>query len=420
MDTREKLVITGIGTILPNTTTVSDFWNNLVEGNSQVDFLKGFDVSNMSVKIASQIEKFNYREFLTNLDEHFAQKYSREILMGMSALANARKDAQLTREDIEPERIGIIESSSRGTLKWWSESMHKEGKISDDELFGSNSIIPGLNGTTASMYAIYDNIQGMVTSISCACVGGHQALNVAMKEIWSGSADTMLVLGAEYPIVPELLKIYSAKKSCVLSKEENNPKKALKPYDLYRNGFVLGEGAVALCIEKKKNAIKRGARIYCELLGAESINEAEHATRMDLTGAKNAKMLNRLLKNINRTAEDVSYYCAHGTGTRYNDLAECRIISHLYDDINKRPPMGSVKPIYGHLFGGAGILNVAASALMIYNQTLCPTINIETIDPECDFDHVQEGARKTKVKSIVSMAHAIGSQSAMVAIGEVN
>lgn len=412
---REKFVITGIGCILPNTTDNNTMWENLSEGKSQIDFIKNVDTSNFSVKVGAEIVDFDYRSFLPDLSEKFAHKYSKEMLIGMSALANCQKDAKIQKGDIAPEKMGIIESTSRATLNFWSR-VYEGNQHGDKDLINGENLIQGLNGTTASMYAIYSDIQGMVTTISCACVGGHHAIHTAINELSCGNEDVMFVLGTEFPICKPVLGIYSDKKTAVLSKECKEPKKALKPYNSERDGFVLGEGSVALCIEKLSHAKKRGAHIYCEVLGAESINEAEHGTRMDLTGKKNAKMLKRLLEKIDKKPEEVSYYCAHGTGTRYNDMTECRIVRLIHGE--NCPPIGSIKPIYGHMFGGAGVLNVAASAMMIEKQTLCPTINTGVIDEECNLDHVIEGARKTKVNLIISMTHAMGSQSAMVALGE--
>lgn len=418
MEQKQGLVITGIGTMLANTYDVDTFWKHLSRGESQVDFIRRFDTTNLKAKVAATIKDFNYKDFLPDLSEHFAtKKYDREILIGMSALENARKNSGILEKDVDPERIGIIGSSSRATLSWWYRTAKKHMEETGEILLDSNDMITSLNGTSVSMYAIYAKIKGLVSNLSCACVGGNQAIGLAMNEIRRGTQDVMFVLGEEYPVIQPLIALYTSEGSHCYSKECVDPKKAMKPYDINRDGFALGEGAVALCIERKDKAIARGARIYCELLDHAEMNEAYHATRMDLSGAPNAKLYKRLLSYVNRTPEDISYVCAHGTATKYNDLAECRILNHIYTDVRKRPPMSSVKPIYGHLFGGAGVLNAAASALMIYNQTLCPSINIENIDPECDFDHISEGARKTEVKNIISFTHALGSQSAMIGLG---
>ena len=410
---KERYVITGVGVLLPNTSNEKTLWKNLSEGNSQMEFIERENTDEFKVKVAAEIKDFDYRNYLPGLKEKFAAKYSREILIGMSALENCMKNSGIDRESIPPKSIGIVESTSRSTQSYWANILLNTH--SDKELIHGNSLIPGLNGMTASMYAVYRNIQGFVSTLSCACVGGHHAIRVALNELECGNEDIMFVLGTEFPICKPILGLYSDEKTSVMSQEREDPKRAMRPYSANREGFALGEGAVALCIEKLSHAQKRNAKIYCEILGTSAINEAEHATRMDITGRKNAKMLEDLLKQIDRKPDDISYYCAHGTATYYNDLAECRIVKLVNE--KECPPIGSIKPIYGHLFGAAAILNVAASALMIEKQVLCPTINVEIPDPECDLDHVTEGKRAQKVDLIISMAHAMGSQSAMCAIG---
>ncbi len=412
----DKIVITGIGMVLSNTDNVETFWDNLVNAKSQIKRLQRYNVENLNAYAAATIEEFDYKKYLPNLDEHFAHKYSNEILIGMSAMENARKDSGLHNANYPSKRIGIVDSSSRATLSWWYkktiEEMEKHNSIELD----SNDMIPCLNGTTATMYAIYANIQGFVTSVSNACVGGHHAIALAMNEIELGREDAMIVCGDEFPIIPPLISMYTSEKSHCYSIEKEIPEKAMKPYDIHRSGFALGEGAISLVLEKESVAKARGAKIYCEVLGHAEINEAHHATRMDLSGTPNADMLRELLASIHLKKEDISYYCAHGTSTKYNDLAECRILKQVYNGADVIPPIGSVKPVYGHMFGAAGVLNVAASALMIKNQILIPNY-VEDVDPECDLDHISEGMRKTEVKNIVSFAHALGSQSSMVVMG---
>lgn len=410
---KERYVITGLGVMLPNTFDEDTLWRNLSEGNSQLDFISSVKVDDFKVKVAAEIENFDYKKYLPDLEERFAKKYSREILIGMSALENCMVSSGLSSKDILPRRIGIVETTSRSTQGYWANVLLNASM--DQELISSKGLFSGLNGITASLYAIYRNIQGFVTTLSCACVGGHQAIRVALNELECGNEDVMLVLGTEFPICKPVLGLYSDEKTSVMSREKENPKRAMRPYSINREGFALGEGAVAICIEKLSHAKERNAKIYCEVLGTSVTNEAEHATRMDITGNKNAQMLKEMLKEIKKKPEEISYYCAHGTATYYNDLAECRIVKLVNG--KKCPPIGSIKPIYGHLFGAAGILNVIASALMIKKQVLCPTINVEQPDPECDLDHITEGSRACDVSLIISMAHAMGSQSSMCAIG---
>ncbi|MCB1160000.1 MAG: beta-ketoacyl-[acyl-carrier-protein] synthase family protein, partial [Leptospiraceae bacterium] len=268
--------------------------------------------------------------------------------------------------------------------------------------------------------AINNNIQGFVTTVSSACVGGHHAIALCYQAIRKNRAVVMYAGGHEFPLVKPLMAMYSDPKSSVMSKESDNPKRAIKPYDERRDGFILGEGAMVLCMENYDHAVKRGARIYAEVLGTLSYNEASHAMRMDISGRKGAVGLNKLLEITKIARDDLGYICGHGTATYNNDLAESRTYKLLFEFLPEkdRPLMGSIKPIFGHTFGAAGIINVGATALMLQNKSVCPTINHEIRDKEAIHDCVPGKGRKVHIKKAVSMAYAIGSQSSFVALSE--
>ncbi|MFF9815861.1 beta-ketoacyl-[acyl-carrier-protein] synthase family protein [Streptomyces sp. NPDC014006] len=414
----ERIVVTGIGVVLPGTLSVDQFWANISGGRSQVGRLTRFDAqqAGLPVYAAAEIDGFDHRPFLPELTDAHAAKYSREILITMSALTEARRDAGLGRDALDPRRLGIVMSSSRGPFSWWRDVLTG----ADPGAFGDKgAMFRGLPGCPASLSAVYTGAQGLVTTVSNACVGGHQAIQLALRELRSGAADAMLVGGHEFPIVPEVAACYRAMGHGVLSSEREDPSRAVRPYSDDREGFALGEGSVVLCLERESVARQRGARVYCEILSAVSLNEAAHPTTMDLTGKVTASVIEDALADAGRCADDVDYFCAHGTATRYNDIAESRALRALYPERTAAalPPLSSNKPIYGHTFGLAGIINVAATGLMIHHRTIAPTINFTTPDPECDHDHVFEGPRAADVGLAVSMSFAFGSQTAVVALG---
>ncbi|MCB1141452.1 MAG: beta-ketoacyl-[acyl-carrier-protein] synthase family protein [Leptospiraceae bacterium] len=417
-----RVVITGIGSILPNAFSVEDFWDKIKNGNSQIDFITKFNTENFPIKIASEIKNFDYTKYLSTLSPQHAEHYNTETLAIMSAVEMAQKDAGLTKTSIDPTKVGFIDSSSRASLAWWEHAWQKyqEDPEKFHDIFNRYSVLMSMSSTPSTLTAIYNNIQGFVTCISAACVGGHHAISLCFQAIRKGRADVMYAGGHEFPILKPVMSMYSDPKSRVMSLESENPKNGLRPYNRDRDGFVLGEGAMALCLERYEHAVARGARIYAEVLGHLSYNESSHAFRMDMTGLKAANGMKKLLKISKRSLDDVGYFCGHGTATYNNDLAESRSIKLLYEDtpVSKWSPVGSIKPIFGHTFGGAGIINVAATALMLKNQTLCPTINLTDPDPNCDHDHVAEGPRPVKnFHTAVSLAFAIGSQSSFVCLG---
>lgn len=172
-----------------------------------------------------------------------------------------------------------------------------------------------------------------------------------------------------------------------------------------------------LCLERADAAARRGARVYARVLGCRHLNEAAHPTRMDMSGRQAAALITGLLESVGRTPEQVGYVCGHGTATRYNDLAESRALGHVYDARGlPRPPLGSVKPVYGHLLGAASVVNLAATALMLRHQVLCLTLNCADPDPECDHDHVAEGPRSGPVGLALSLSFALGSQCSAAAL----
>lgn len=419
---KNRVVITGIGSILPNAYSVEEFWNKIKEGDSQIDFIKSFSTDNFPIKIAAELKDFDYKKFIPKLNSQHAIHYNQETLAIMSAVEMAQRDAGFTKTSLDPTKVGFIDSSSRASLAWWE---HAWAKYQEDpkafhEIFNRYSVLMSMSSTPSTLTAIFNNIQGFVTCISAACVGGHHAISLAFQAIRKGRAEVMYVGGHEFPILKSVMSMYADPESRVMSLESQSPKKGLRPYDLKRDGFVLGEGAMALCLERYEHAKARGATMYAEILGHLSYNESSHAYRMDLTGQKASVGLKKLLKISKRSTEDVGYFCGHGTATHNNDLAESRALHLLYEGTpkSKIPPLGSIKPIFGHTFGAAGIINVAATALMLKNQTLAPTINVENPDPDCDHDHIIEGPRKVEnFHTAVSLGFAIGSQSSFVSLG---
>ncbi|HET9656503.1 MAG TPA: beta-ketoacyl-[acyl-carrier-protein] synthase family protein [Kineosporiaceae bacterium] len=414
----EPVVVTGIGVVLPGTVTVHDFWANLRDGRPQISRLRHLDLAGAPIRVAGQLGPFDHRPFLPELSDAHAKKYSREILATMCAVENARTDAAIAGQ-VDPERIGFIDSSSRGPIEWWDNAYRADlgAPAAVTQTVSGEPMMAGLPGAAATFAAIYSGLRGMVTTLSAACVGGNHALSIATRELQCGNADAMLVGGHEFPLTAPILALYSSPGRSVLSRSED-PASAMRPYDRRRDGFVMGEGAVVLCLERRAFAEARGARCYADLLGYRHFNEAAHPAHMDLTGQATADLVTGLLQSVDRSAQDVGYVCGHGTGTRYNDVAESRAMGLVFDARGlSRPPLGSVKPIYGHLLGGAGILNVAATALMLHHQILCPTVNCDDPDPECGPDHVTGGPRRSDLEVAVSLSFALGSQCSAVALG---
>ncbi|MGW0605895.1 beta-ketoacyl-[acyl-carrier-protein] synthase family protein [Streptomyces sp. NPDC002640] len=406
-----SIVITGIGARLAGSPSASAFWNNLRTGRPGARSLtadaqfKGIDNA-----MAATVSCRRPSADLPGLDPRHARSCTDEALVAMAVMEEARRDASLTGDAVDPGRVDVVASSSRGPLDWWAEHI-RDRQGDDPATVPRTAALTGLAGAPATLYAIYGNLRGQVTTLSSACVGGHQALGWAVDRLRTGAADAVIVAGHEFPVVPELLTCYNA--LGVLSRRVDDPPTACRPYARDRDGFVLGEGAVALLLERSQSARRRGARVYAEVLGQRSGNEARHATGMDPTGRSAADLVRALLDDTRRGAGDVSYVAGHASGTPLNDLSECRTMRHLYAGTSPAawPPLGGNKAVFGHTLGAAGLVNAAACALMIHHQELAPTPLPGPVDPECDLDHVAEGPRRGDVGLTLSLSFALGSQT---------
>jgi 3-oxoacyl-[acyl-carrier-protein] synthase II len=416
--TGEPVAVTGIGVVLPGAEDVGSFWGHLRGGRSQISALDRFDpgAEQLGVFTGAQLRGFDHRRFLPGLPERHAAKYSTEILAAMAATSAAHRDSGLERSGLDPRRLSVVQSTSRGGLTWWMTGDRPPGPGAH---LDNGAMFRGLAGSAASLAAIHLDAKGLVTTVSSACVGGHHAIGLALRELRSGASDAVLVGGHDFPLVPPVLRTFLALGPGVLSPERDEPARAVRPYSAHRNGMALGEGAICLMLERASDAVARGADLYALVHNAVAMNEAAHATSMDLTGKVTAELITDAVEGAGLSVDDVGYFCGHGTATRYNDLAESRALRALYPHhpVEALPPIGSNKPVFGHTLGMSGIVNVAATALMLRHQELAPTINVGEVAPECDHDHVAEGARPATFDVAVSLAFAIGSQTSAVVLG---
>ena len=404
----ETVLITGIGAVLPGADTVATFWGQLRSGRSQfgpVDALRSLTTS-----VGACLRGFDHRRYLPDLPERHAARYTREELAVIAAVGNTLRDARLQPRSGAAGRIGVIASSSRGPLAWWEQRLRADAPGLGPALLG------GLPGAPATLAAIHHGVQGTVTTLSSGCVGGSQAVGIALRELRSGAADAVLVGGHEFPLTPALVTAFTTMGDGVLAPDGPNPEQVMRPYDRRRNGFVLGEGALFLCLETSASASRRGVGGYAQVLEQRCANAAAHPTTMDLTGRHGADLVTALLEDTGVAPKEIGYVCGHGSATHYNDLAESRILDRVFApaDQHGRPPLGSVKPVYGHTLGMAAIVNVAATALMLHHQCLVPTVGCVEVAPECAGDHVTEGARPARLDNALSLAFALGSQTAAV------
>ena len=416
----ENIAVTGIGSILPGVHDRSEFWKCISEGTPQVGKLTRFDgaVGGLNVYASAEIRDFDDERFLGDLPAKHREKYSREILIALSAMSQALADAGFKRKELPGARVSIIQSTSRGSLEWWN------GALSGADVnafLDRGALFRGLPSSAAPLAAIYLGAQGLVTTLTSACVGGNHAIGIAMDQLRLGHADVVLAGGHEFPILPGIANCYRTfgVDAGLLSQEQEDLPRSVKPYHRDRDGFVLGEGAVTLCLERESDARARGANILGLLFAHVPFNEAAHGTSMDLTGTVTAQVLERAIAAANHSIADVDFITGHGTATRTNDFAECQAVSALYSNTGSTPPLISNKAIFGHTFGVAGIINVAATVLSLHEQMIPCTANLTDVSPECDIDHVCEGTRASASDFALSLSFAFGSQTSVISVGKV-
>ena len=398
-----RLAITGMGFALAGQVrTAADFWSRVRGGDSALTPHSAFNDRGVPTVMAGQL---THDLAVEGLDPAHASKYSREILAALASIDEALADAGAS--GFDPRRAGVIASSSRGPLQWWEREF---SSITG----GIGRVLGGLPGAPASIAAIRAGIQGYVSTVSSACVGGAHALRTAAAELRSDDADLMIVVGHEFPLTANLLSVYTDSKSRVLSLG-TTAAESIRPYDVDRDGTALGEGAVTLVLEREADAAARGAHIYAFMLATGVANEAGHPTTMELSGEKTAALAERVIKKSDLSIGDIGHVCGHGTGTRSNDLAESRAVRRVFGE-HTDVPLTSVKPIFGHLFGASALVNVAATASMLDAQTIAPTGNSGRADAECGVDSVFGSPRETELRAALSFAFALGSQSAVVAL----
>jgi 3-oxoacyl-[acyl-carrier-protein] synthase II len=396
-----RVVITGLGSITSLGHDVVTYWNNLLAGNSGIGVVTSFDASPYPSRVASEVKDFDPT---TVMDPKEAKRNDRYVQLAMAASKEAFADSKLDLVRINKERFGVIISSGIGgmdTIEKQSRTLFERGPRRV-----SPFMIPMLIANMASgVVAIEFGAMGPNFAVVTACAGGSHAIGEAARSIRFGDADVMLAGGSEAAVTALGYSGFCAMKA--MSTEYNdNPTRSSRPFDLTRDGFVMGEGAGILVLEELEHARARGAHIYCELAGYGASCDAYHITSPDPEGRGLAICARQALKNAGVTPDQVDYINAHGTSTQLNDKFETAAVKKVFGDHAYKLAMSSTKSMTGHLLGAAGGIEAVVCAKAIEMNVVPPTINYETPDPECDLDYVTEGKRAMSVR--VAMSNNLG------------
>jgi 3-oxoacyl-[acyl-carrier-protein] synthase II len=404
-----RVVITGLGAITPLGQTVKETWENLVKGKSGVGYIDRFDTSNLPVKIAAQIRNFDPLKRLSQKEAGVPiKKLDLFSIYALWAAEEAIEDSALLKGPFDPDRVGVIIASGIGGV----ETLEREIIVGYTKGYDRISpyLIPMMIPDMASgLIAIKYRFKGPNYCTVSACASSAHAIGDAFRLIRYGDADVMVVGGSEAPIIPTAVAGFSSMKA--LSTRNEEPEKASRPFDRDRDGFVMGEGAAVLVLEEYEHAMRRGAKIYAELVGYGTTADAYHITAPCVDGEGAVKCMLRALEDAKLSPDKVDYINAHGTSTKLNDAVETLAIKNVFGERAYKIPVSSTKSMIGHLLGAAGAIEAVATIMTIHTSIIHPTINYENPDPECDLDYVPNEARKKEVNVAISNSFGFGGHN---------
>ncbi len=406
-----RVVITGLGSINPLGNDVETSWQNAIAGRSGVGYITHFDTSKHKVRIAAEVKGFDPSAHFGSRDARRLDRYSQlSLVAAREAIANA--GWQL--DHLERDRIGVVIGSGIGGASTFARDVLVYERRGPSRV--SPFLVPMMLADTApGLIAIEFGLRGPNFAVVSACASGTNAVGEAFHVIRRGDADAMLVGGADAVIIP--VAMAGLEVMTALSKRNDDPQRASRPFDAKRDGFVMGEGATFLALESLEHAQARGAHIIAEVVGYGNSNDAFHITAPDEQGGGAALCMRNALRSANLQPEDIDYINAHGTSTRLNDKSETAAIKAVFGERAYQIPVSSTKSMTGHLLGGAGALEAMFSALAIRDGILPPTINYEFPDPECDLDYVPNQARRAQVRYVLSNSFGFGGHNASIILG---
>lgn len=412
---KRRVVVTGMGLLSPVGNTVESAWKTLLAGQSGISLIDHFDTSAYSTKFAGMVKNFNCDDLISGKDQ---RKMDSFIQYGIVAGHQALQDSGLKINENNRLRIGAAIGSGIGGLGLIEENhgaLVRGGPRKISPFFVPSTIINMVAGHLSIMHGF----RGPTISIATACTSGVHNIGHAARMIAYGDADVMLAGGAEKPSTPLGVGGFGAARA--LSTRNDNPQAASRPWDRDRDGFVLGDGAGILILEELHHALERGAEIYCEVVGFGMSSDAHHMTQPPETGAGAALAMVNALQDAQISPERIGYINAHGTSTSSGDFAEVGALKSVFGDIARRVPVSSTKSMTGHLLGAAGAIESIFSILVLRDQVVPPTINLDNPDTGCDLDFVPHKARQvSKVRYTLCNSFGFGGTNGSLVFKKLN
>ncbi len=399
---KRRVVITGLGIVSPVGIGVDNAWASIVAGRSGITRITKFDPEAFASQVAGEVKGFDVTQYLSPKD---ARRMDTFIQYGLAAGIEAFKDAGIEVTEQNAERIGVAIGAGIGGLQLIEDTdkvFIESGPRKISPFFIPGTIINMISGNLSIMYGL----KGPNIAIVTACTTATHCIGDAARYIEYGDADVMVAGGAEAAITP--LSVGGFASARALSTRNDDPATASRPWDVDRDGFVIGEGAGVLVLEEYEHAKKRGAKIYAEIAGFGMSADAYHMTAPSESGEGAARCMRNALRNAGINADQVDYVNAHGTSTPAGDVAETQAAKLLFGDHASKIAMSSTKSMTGHLLGAAGGVEAVFSALAVRDQVAPPTINIFNQDPQCDLDYVPNTARNMKIDVAISNSFGFG------------
>ena len=401
-----RVVVTGVGMVSPLGTGVQNNWEAACAGRSGIGPITKFDAADFPSQIAGEVKDFNPEDFM---DKQQIRRFDVFIHYAVASARMAMEDSGLKIDGANAHKVGCITGSGLGgltMLEHYHSVLLEKGPRKISPFF-----IPGIIANMApGQIAIEFGAKGPNLSIETACAASAHAVGEAFRFVREGIADAMITGGAEAVVTPLALGGFCSMRA--LSTRNNEPQKASRPFDLNRDGFVMGEGAGILVLEVLEQAIKRGAKIYAEVVGYGLSGDAYHVSAPDPEGEGAISCMKMALDYAGLKPEDVDYINAHGTSTKLNDASECKAIKAVFGDHARKLAVSSTKSMTGHLLGGAGGVEAIFTVLALKHGLIPPTINYETVDPDCDLDCVPNVARKAQIRAAMSNSFGFGGTNA--------
>jgi 3-oxoacyl-[acyl-carrier-protein] synthase II len=403
---RRRVVVTGMGLVIPTGIGVETAWKNVCEGKSGIGLLTRFDTNGFETKIAGEVKDFNPELYI---DKKEIKRMDLFVQYAIAATKEALEDAQLAITPENAEQIGVIVGTGLGglpTLEKYHKVLLERGPSRISPFF-----IPMLIANLASgQIAIQFGPKGPNTCVVTACATGAHCIGDAFRTIVYGDAEAMIAGGTEANITPLTIGGFNAMKA--LSTKNDEPEKACRPFEKNRDGFVVAEGAGIVILEELQFALKRNAKIYGELIGYGYTGDAYHITAPSPDGDGAVRCMRMAIKDAGLKSEEMDYINAHGTSTPLNDLTETIAIKTVFGDYAKKIPISATKSMTGHLLGAAGSTEAIFTLLAIRDGIMPPTINYEEPDPQCDLDYIPNMARRKPLKIGMSNAFGFGGTNA--------